>query len=115
MRLSGKCYYSRDDRDRDKCMTPEAPELPDRPSGQSGLCAMPLRTSKNRKEHVGIWVMAYSQKNSLYHLCNAKTVPEIVKRYNVIMLVNFVQPFAEHGQWNVKLIDETAIDEHGLH
>lgn len=114
MRLSGKYYYNRDDRDRDKCMIREALALPDRPSELSGLCAMPSRTSKNRKNHLKIRC-GLSPKNKSYHLCNTKTMPEIMERYDVIVLVHFVQPLAEHGQWNVKLIDETAINKHGLH
>lgn len=50
-----------------------------------------------------------------YHLSHTETVAEIVERHQVIMLVHFIQPFAQHWQWDLELLDESAVDEHCLH
>lgn len=50
-----------------------------------------------------------------YHLGHTKTMPEIVKRHLIVVLVHLVQPLPQRVQGYIEFLNKSQLNEHGLH
>jgi len=50
-----------------------------------------------------------------HHLGNAEAVPKVVEGHLVVVLVDLIEPLAQRVHRNAELLNESQLDEHGLH